>query len=74
MLALKEIIMMVEKGVGFKLPKNSTDINYKENVSWSFKSLGSGFLYKMGDSRSFPRIRDLTYSYLPNWCVTVTSH
>ena len=23
-----------------------------------------------GDSGSFPRIGDLTYSYFPNWCVT----
>ena len=63
--------MMVEKWVGFKLPKNSTEINYKENVSWSFKSLGSGFLYKMGDSESFPCIGDLNYSYFPNQCVTL---
>ena len=35
-------------------------------VSWSFRSLGSSPLYKRGDSGSFPRIGDLTYSYPPN--------
>ena len=59
--------------IGFKFTK-ITEINYKEKVSWSFRSLGSGSLYKRGDSRSFPRIEDLTYSYLPNQCVIVTSH
>ena len=59
--------------IGFKFTK-ITEINYKEKVSWSFRSLGSGFLYKMGDSGSFPRIGDLTYSYFSNRCVTVASH
>ena len=62
------------KKVDIKLNKITNKINYKEKVSWSFKSLGSGSLGKMGDSESFPRIRDLTYSYLPNRCVTIASH
>ena len=37
-------------------------------------SLGLGSLYKRADFGSFPRIGDLTYSYLPNQCVIVTSH
>ena len=60
--------------VGFKLTKKIvTEFNYKEKVSWSFRSLGSGSLYKMGDSGSFPRIGDLTYSYPLNRCVTAAS-
>ena len=34
------------------------EVNYKENVSWSFRSLGSGSLGKGGDSGSSPRIGD----------------
>ena len=61
--------------VDFKLNKNIVSkFNYKEKVSWSFKSLGSGSLGKMGDSESFPRIGDLTYSYPLNQCVTAASH
>ena len=48
-----------------------TGINYKEKVSWSFRLLGSGSLYKRGDSGSFPRIGDnnIKNGYLSNRCV-----
>ena len=59
--------------IGFKFTK-ITEINYKEKVSWSFRSLGSGSLYKREDFEYFPRIGDLTYSYPPNRCVTAASH
>ena len=54
--------------VGFKLTKNSNWNNYKEKVSWNFKSLGSGPLGKGGDSGSFPRVgeNNINYGYLPN--------
>ena len=48
------------------------EVNYKENVSWNFRSLGSGFLGKWGDSRSSPHIRDnnIKNGYLPNrFCI-----
>ena len=73
-LALKENIILFEK-VGFKLTKKIvTNTNYKEKASWIFRSLGLCSLYKREDSRSFPRIRNLTYSYHPNRCVTNASH
>ena len=58
---------MVAK-INFKLSKNISDINYKENVSWSFRSLGSGSLGKEGDSGSSPRVGDnnIKDGYLPN--------
>ena len=52
-----------------------TDFNYKEKVSWSFGSLGSGSLDKIGDSGSFPRVGDnnIKNGYLPNQCGTDAS-
>ena len=38
--------------------KIAIEVNYKENVSWSFRPLGSGSLGKGGDSGSSPRIED----------------
>ena len=72
-LPLKENIIFGLKRFSFKLTKLVIDFNYKEKVSWSFKSLGSGSFYKKGDSGSFPCIRDLTYSYPPNRCVIAIS-
>ena len=48
-LAFRENGIVVEK-VDFKLSKIAIEVNYKENVSWSFRSLGSGSLGKGGDS------------------------
>ena len=67
-LALKENIIIWLKKIVFKLFKIIIVINfnYKEKVSWTSRSLGSGSLYKRGAFGSFPRIGDLTYSYFPN--------
>ena len=53
--------------IGFKFTK-ITEINYKEKVSWSFRSLGSSSLGKGGDSRSFPCVGDnnIKDGYLSN--------
>ena len=52
----------------FKLSKIISEINYKEKVSWSFRSLGSGSLGKWGDFESSPRVGDnnIKDGYLPN--------
>ena len=44
------------------------EVNYKEKVSWSFRSLGSGSLGKEGDSESSPRVGDnnIKDGYLSN--------
>ena len=49
--------------------KIAVEVNYKEKVSWSFRSLGSGSLGKEGDSGSSPRVGDnnIKDGYLPNW-------
>ena len=52
--------------------KIAVEVNYKENVPWSFRSLGSGSLVKGGDSGSSPRIGDnnIKDGYLPNrFCI-----
>ena len=52
--------------------KIRSEVNYKEKVSWSFRSLGSGSLGKGGDSGSSPCIGDnnLKDGYLPNqFCI-----
>ena len=70
-LAFRENGIVVEK-VDFKLSKIAIEVNYKENVSWSFRSLGSGSLGKGGDSGSSPRIGDnnIKDGYLPNrFCI-----
>ena len=57
----------------FKLKKKiEIEVNYKEKISWSFRSLGSGSLGKRGDSGSSPRIGDnnIKYGYLSNrFCI-----
>ena len=52
----------------FKLSKIISEINYKEKVSWSFRSLGSGSLDKGGDSGSSHHIGDnnIKDGYFPN--------
>ena len=71
-LAFKENGILVEN-IDFKLRKDTViEVNYKEKVPWSFKSLGLGSLGKGGDSRSFPRIGDsnIKDGYLPNhFCI-----
>ena len=52
--------------------KIAVEVNYKENVPWSFRSLGLGSLGKGGDSGSSPRIGDnnVNDGYLPNrFCI-----
>ena len=52
-------------------PKIVTEINFKEKVSWSFRSLGSGSLGKGGDFGYFPHVGDnnIQNGYLLNQCV-----
>ena len=55
--------------IDFKLSKKISEINYKEKVSWSSRSLGSGSLSKGGDSKSSPCVGDnnIKDGYLLNW-------
>ena len=71
-LVFKENGIVVAK-IDFKLSKKIiSEVNYKEKVSWSFRSLGSGSLSKGGDSGSSPRVWDnnIKDGYLPNqFCI-----